>query len=286
YWVDCDKGVRMVTDFLATTLAGRPAEFAGGRLANQPRRYGIVFPDTPEYRACGNQIVAGARSIGVDMHSATYSLNVQAITDRGRGIAQEFAQRGITTVLLATDPLFPYFMTSTAALQADWRPEWIQLGAAFLDRDFSGQLYDQAQWNRAFGISLVGQTVPARSTAAYAAYQSVDPTTSPSPYVVELAYYQLYVLAIGLHLAGPDLTPHTFASGMRSYVSPGAGQAGAWAFPEGQWTAPQDGRIVWWEATGTSPFNNQPGRYVDDGRRFPIGGLPDSGVTLFPNGIR
>ena len=177
----------------------------------------------------------------------------------------------------------PYFMT-TNATQSGWFPEWINGGIAYMDADWAGQLYDAAQWKNAFGISLTGTPQPARATYGYAAYQSVDPKTSPDPILVEGIYYQLYIIALGIQMAGPNLTPAAFADGLHRYQAPATGPQGTWAFPPGDFTAPQDARILWWDPNLTSVYNGAKGAYRDTGQRFPLGSLPkgDPPVKLTP----
>ena len=65
---------------------------------------------------------------------------------------------GVTSVLLAGDPVFPTFLTREATTQGFF-PEWVVLGYAFTDTAVFGRQYDQQQWAHAFGVSLL----PART---------------------------------------------------------------------------------------------------------------------------
>ena len=65
---------------------------------------------------------------------------------------------GVTSVILAGDPVFPTFLTQEATAQ-DCFPEWVVLGYAFTDTAVFGRQYDQQQWAHAFGVSLL----PART---------------------------------------------------------------------------------------------------------------------------
>ena len=57
----------------------------------------------------------------------------------------------------------------------------------------------------AFGVSSLEPFVPPTQTIAYAAYKSVR--EDEPAFSVDLIYYQMYMLAIGLQGAGPNLTP-------------------------------------------------------------------------------
>ena len=54
---------------------------------------------------------------------------------------------------------------------------------------------------------------------------------------VEEIYYQLYMLALGIHMAGPNLTPQTFEAGMFSY--PGASGPRGYLDASGPTTTPR-----------------------------------------------
>lgn len=269
---DCSKVVDFIVEFAEKSLNGR--KVVTGQFKGQARKYGLVYPNTPVYQQCGDQARNELARVGYPVTDyKQYTLSLDAISQSAGPIASEFANRGITTVLLVSDPLMPYFMT-TNATQIGWFPEWINSGIAYMDADWAGQLMDKSQWPNSFGVSLTGPAEPARATYGYAAYQSIDPKTSPSPLVVAPIYYQLYLLSIGIQMAGPKLTPESFAAGMRSYKSPGSGALGTWALPKGDYSVSQDARVVWWDPKASSNFNGAAGAYRDNGQRYRRGSLP------------
>lgn len=71
---------------------------------------------------------------------------------------------------------------------------------------------------------------------------------------------------------------------MHRYEAPAVGPQGTWAFPPGDFTAPQDGRIIWWDPNMTSVYNGASGAWRDTGERFRLGTLPsgDPPVSLTP----
>src|SRR3546814_12399489 len=86
------------------------------------------------------------------------------------------------------------------------------------------------------------------------------PGDEPS-FGVEELYYQMYILAIGIQLAGPNLTPETFQAGMYAYPG-GVGPRGTWGFGPGDHTPTDDYREIWWDPDRISPQNNKPGAGV------------------------
>lgn len=276
---DCDKVAKFVSDFVLKQIYDYPV--LTGQYKGQKRKIGIVYPESPAYSPCAEHAKEIVEKAGKKWPEArTYRLSLDGIPPDSRDIAAAFANQGITTVILFTDPLVPYFMTATAE-QSNWHPEWIEAGVAFLDTDFAAQLYEPKQWRNAFGVSLLGDLLPARSTDAYRAYRSIDSSTSPVDLAVELMYYNLYEIAIGVQMAGPNLTPETFGEGMRAYKPAKAvGPAGSWLWPQGEFTAPADGRVVWWDPTKVSVYNGQLGSYASTGERFPIGQIPAKEVHV------
>ena len=143
------------------------------------------------------------------------------------------------------DPVFPVYLTSRAAEQG-YTPEWVVAGVALTDQDIVGQLFQQSEWSHAFGVTFNGPTVPKQNTFGYSAYKQISSGTEPAN-AVDLIYAQMYEMAIGIQMAGPDLTPATFQNGMRAYPGSQAGAAnalyGTWSFPAGHYT-PQSGLVL------------------------------------------
>ena len=115
------------------------------------------------------------------------------------------------------------------------------------------------------------QAVTASATA-YKAMRDDEPS-----FGVELIYNQLNILAIGIQMAGPELTPETFEAGLFRYPQR-AGPAGTWAFGPNDYATAEDAREVYWDPRRTSIETRERGTYVDvnGGRRFPIGRWPNT----------
>ncbi len=273
---DCTKVVEAVADFGIKYLKGHPnADYAGGDLKGKPRKIALIAPDNPIYQQCAKKGVALMEAAGLHIDDVrSYPLDINSITNTTpQNLVSALSGEGITTVVLATDPVLPFFMTSKAELQ-EWSPEWVLTGVGLTDADYVGQLMQQDQWKHAFGVSYLAQQQPVRASDAYYAYKSIDPDGTIAELTGQIIYYSLEMLAIGIQGAGPNLTPETFMQGLQRYRG-GTGQAGTWAFTaEDPFTPNVDGRVVWWDPNGTSTYNGAPGTYADNGKRYPIGGLP------------
>ena len=110
-----------------------------------------------------------------------------------------------------------------------------------------------------------------RASLGYRAYKSVR-SDEPS-IAVDILYYFMYVMAIGIQMAGPDLTPATFQQGMFNYPR-ATGSAGSWGFGPGDYTPMDDAMVIWWNPDAESPYNGKKGAYQSDGKRYRPGQWP------------
>jgi len=280
---DCSKVAAATVASGIKLLKSKGAVYAGGDLRGKPRKIAVVAPDNPVYQSCENTALTAAKAAGLPIADhRSYPLSLDNLQSNAQTLVSEFQNEGITTVVLATDPVTPFFMTSDAD-QAGYFPEWVVTGVGFTDADYVGQLMDQKEWAHAFGLSFLGPQVPERADPGYLAYRSVDPNTDPDPLMVDPLYYALEQVAVGIQEAGPNLTPANFAAGMRGYHG-GPGEAGLWAFPGGDHSAPQAARLIWWNPTKVSPFDNVAGTYEWNGTFYPITAFPSGAPPLFLDG--
>jgi hypothetical protein len=268
---DCTSLARNVAEYMNKRVFARPAEHAGGDLRGRPRKVALIAPDNPEYQRCAADGYAAVKAAGNTATNYTYTLDLNALSDQANNLAAKIKHDGITTVVLATDPLLPLLLTSRMS-QQHYYPEWVVMGTVLTDTDMVGQLYDQSQWQHAFGLSMLGEQQPQTGSYAYAAAKSVDPDHEPTP-GADLLYYLLYMVATGIQMAGPDLTPESFAAGMRAYPG-GSGPAGTWGYPQGQYSPYRDSREIWWDPNSPSPYNGTNGRYVSTNQRYRPGRWP------------
>jgi hypothetical protein len=278
---DCSVAAEVSSEVAVKAILGFPARHAGGDLNGRGRTLGLVAPDNLEYQQCVDTgvDVLEAAGYGVD-YRADYVLNLSTITETARGIVAQLKENGITSVACACDPIMVMRLAEFADQQG-YEPEWLVMGVGFTDLDLVGQMVARGsgeQWSRAFGGTPWAAQQAFGSSAGYRAYRSVR-DDEPS-LLVDLLYYQLYQLAIGVQMAGPTLTPDNFETGMFAYPE-GTGAAGTWDFAPEHYTGLVDYRILWWDPAVVSPFNDQPGGYRDDGTRRRQGELPEGELEVF-----
>jgi hypothetical protein len=291
-----EQATRHWAEFVGTQLAGDKATHAGDpALQAKPRVFGVLHYDDAAgtFRRSVSAFEQRLGAVGVRPAATVgYSLDLNTAQSQSRTLVARMKDAGVTSVILAGDPLFPIFLTREATSQG-YFPEWIVLGYAFTDTAVFGRQYDQQQWSHAFGVSLL----PARTTegadelANLITWQTGQ-HPSASTYR-ELAQAPLLFFT-GVHLAGPDLTADTFRAGLFSYPPPATTVSTRLHMSWGRhhiWngvdlTAGDDATVIWWDPIATGPDEvgtNGAGlyRYADAGTRYLPGAWPKTKVGLY-----
>jgi hypothetical protein len=279
---DCTVIGETGTEYSVKRLLDRPAEWAGGALQGQTRRTALIAPDNPEYQQCvaaSERVIQDAgKKIDVVLD---YNLNLATLSDQAATLLAQLRNEDVTTVACTCDPTMVLYLTQQAKAQG-YEPEWQVLGTGFTDLDLVGQAYDrnesEGQWDRAFGLSYFAQQEQLTESTGYEAYRTVRDDT-PSQ-LVDILYYQLYALVIGIQMAGPELTPENFETGMFAYPG-GTGTAGTWDFKPEHYSPQIDAREVWFDSDTPSAFNGDPGTYLSDGTRYRQGEWPEGEPEVF-----
>jgi hypothetical protein len=238
---------------------GTPAAYAGGTLKNAPRKFAIVAPASTDDQLSIDAAQQIMQQAGCSATKVIYNLDLGTAAQQAAGIISELKADKVTTVLYAGDPVFPVYLSGQAANQS-YLPEFVINGTNLTDMDYVAQEWNQEFAAHVLGISPNEPAIAPDQTAGYAAYKSVSPSTAPAAFV-NLIYAQMQMLAIGIQMAGPDLTPQTFQQGMFDYP-PREGPLGLWGFSSQQYTTPNDVREICWHPTAISPFNGKAGAYV------------------------
>jgi hypothetical protein len=288
-WSNFPDGTNVVysagAEIIARQPAGSTAEFAGPEYKGKPRVYGIVAPENQEYQesvARYTDLLATANlHIKINLK---YKLDISSMPNQASNIIAQLKNAGVTTVLCGCDPVMLALGLTPKANEQDYHPEWGTAGLAFVDQDIVSQLIDPGQWSHAFGIAYNAESEPQGRSYPYAAYKQIRPNDEPA-FGVEELYYQLYMLAIGLQMAGPNLNPTTFERGMFAYPG-GQGPRGLWHFGPGDYTTTDDFREIWWDPNRISGQNNRQGAWAQlaGGKRYTAATLPHGPAPFFTEG--
>jgi hypothetical protein len=278
---DCSAVAENSTEYANEKLLNRPAEFAGGDLQGETRRIAVIAPNNLEYQQCvstGLQVIEDAGN-RIDLE-LEYVLDFATVASQAPSLLARLRDADITSVACYCDPLMVLSLAGEAT-QQDYFPEWLIGGVGFLDLDIVGQFIassGEGQWEHAFGGSPSTPQQPAGQSEAYRAYTSVR-DDEPSLFV-DVVYLQLLPLVLGVQMAGPDLTPENLETGMFAFPER-TGVAGTWDWGPGHYSPVRDIREIWWDPDAISPFNGQPGSYVDNGQRYRTGEIPAGDPEVF-----
>jgi hypothetical protein len=276
---DCTQVSEASAQIAVNQLEGKPASFAGPALAKDPRKIAILAPDNPWYQQCVANSERIFKAAGdPEPLNIPYQLDIATLSTQAASVIAKLKADNITTVVCGCDPIFPVYLTQRAQ-QQNYYPEWSVIGVALTDEDIVGQLFNQSEWAHAFGVTYQGKTIPYQATLGYSAYKTVR-HDEPAQ-LVNLIYAQMYMLALGVQLAGPDLTAANFERGMRSYPG-GTGEFGTWGFPTGHFTPTLDGAEIYWDPNATSAYNGKKGAYIFSSPRYKTGRFPRGNFSHQP----
>jgi hypothetical protein len=260
--------------------------WAGQGVQNgKPRKVAFVYPDNPIYVQCAKRVIDALAAAGHPVaDNITYTLDLSQLSQEAGSIEQKIVNDGITTVGCGCDPITLVYLTGDLE-NAHYEPEIFNIGAAFTDIDLVAQLFNQKVWAHAAGITNNGDVPPYGGSLGYAAAKSVDPNNPPA-HIVDIIYEQLYMLALGIHQAGPNLTPATFQQGMFNYQG-GNGEYGPWTFNANgktYWTPQHQYRFEWWNPNIISTFDQEQGAWVVGKTFYSAATTPSGPPPVFPNG--
>jgi hypothetical protein len=219
----------MRAEVICKEVAPYPPQYAGEADLNDPiakkRVFGLIWPGASSLDNT-DAYVAGANFFKQQLAKCGVSLaeddSFPIVDTNGPADAQtlmaKFKQKGVTTVILVSDPIDPIYLTNAASKQ-QYFPEWFNTGSALIDETHYGRLYDSSEWKHSFGVSFLPDRVPTDAGEAWAMYSWGYHTTPPAPYTTNNGLYAFArSFVTGVQLAGPKLTPYTFQCGQPPYT--------------------------------------------------------------------
>ena len=304
------QGYIQRAEYIDKRLAGRNAVYAGTSLgttgpvdlATKRREFGLLYFETADnaYRSGVDFFERELQKYNVRLKvrlAYTGPPNLATTQEQSRPFISKLKSEGVTSVIFSGDPISPAIFTSEATKQ-QYFPEWIITGSALTDTTIFARTYDQLQWDKAFGISFLVVRSPEEQGDAYRIHQWFHGREATAANQYGVIYAPVFTLFTGIHMAGPDLNPTSFARGLFAYPPTGQGfvtapttswgDHGIWPFTD--FTQYDDVTEIWWDpnATGEDEVGNQGKgmyRYVDGGKRYLPGQHPNADPRVFdPNG--
>jgi hypothetical protein len=294
--MECERISSHVAEYIGKRLAGKPAKHAGSSaLAASTRSFATYVPDNDEYQRCAKRTEDLLQSeYGVAPGGRyNYQLDISRFQQQAHEAVVQFKAAGVTTLVLAADPFSVIFLTQAADDQ-DWHPEWLLIGVAGTDTDQFARSYSAAQVEgHMFGLSQLSDTgsifgaqgEPGVLWDKLEGNDILNGTTGD--------FYSLVHVYNFLQAAGPQLTAENIATGVQTLPPLGEPDrpVGLWHYargsdggPEGDHTAVDDSREVYWDPS--APSIDEPGetgRWVAtyEGRRFSNGEWPDEDPPVY-----
>jgi hypothetical protein len=280
---DCTAVSQVSAEYSNKRLLGGNADFAGTGLQGKPRTLAVIAPNNLEYQQCVDVYAKGIEAEGhkIDLR-LDYTLDITQLATQASSLMAKLKSTGTTSVSCACDPILQAYLAQNADAQ-DYHPEWLIAGVGFIDLDLGGQIIANLagdQWNHAFGGSPLAAAPSPETSEAHKAYDEVRPGGPEPSLLVDTIYDQILTLALGIQMAGPDLTPETFETGLFAFPK-AQGQAGLWDWLPDHYTPVRDIREIWWDPEKVSAFNNKKGTWVDNGVRWPDGKIPEGNPEVF-----
>jgi hypothetical protein len=262
-----DNAAYATVGLVCQRLKDLPAIDSGDEvMKTQKRVFGIVTPENPVYSAAGDIMERGLKQCGAPIgRRIKYALNIATASQQAASAVAQLKAAGVTTVLCGCDPIGPVFFAQ-AANQQQYYPEWDTLWWG----DVSQRSVDSAQWSHAISIGTAGQVPPKDQLEAYRAMKMAGAEPAEPNYSVP--YYNLLQLFMGLHAAGPKLTPDSLQRGIFSLPKSDDGDTGVWSFGKGAYSPHTTFVVAYWDPNLVSNFDGQKGGYVacEGGKRFPF----------------
>ena len=284
-------------EYVCKHLAGKNVQYAGVGVTG-PRKFGLVYvtgqnevayPEDIEAKPLAEKYFAqcGIHFVKEVGYSYDPGRNQTDVTNM---IAQLKAA-GVTTVVPFWDPLYPILITQEATRQAFF-PEWIITGTGLSDTTTAGRLYDQNQWNHAFGSSPLWITwATVAKSAGYREYHWARPQDPPGAEGVLVNIYRSRIAEMftAIHMAGPNLNQSSLTAGAFAYPHTGGTPGRPLLFRTRDYpTAIKDFSEVYYDPNASGPDERgDSGRGMitraDGGKRYQIGGWYSGPPHVFGN---
>lgn len=312
YPMEVDEEFANLGEWVCNRLVGRKAQWSTGfdgqappkALADQIRKFGVLLEpfteDDPVARPDAlNPITARLKACGAPVSNDTIIVNpVNGLYDpaTAQNAMLQLKTKGVTSVICMCN-FFSFGSLQRGATTAGYHPEWITstFGLNDVPSSFTLGAGPPDQMQHTFGVTFQPRVVKPLLNPYNVAMAEGDPSIAPDQLsTVEGAlevYRALLVLASGIQMAGPKLTPDTFRDGLRNTVFPNPitqTMAGFVGFKPNGYSMTKDGAEWWWSTRARGPFSDSAAKsgavcYLDGGRRYELGGWPKGEPPFFTN---
>lgn len=280
-----DQIGRNIAEMVCNQLVHKSPKWAGVPQSTQSeRKFGVLRGTTAgftpvDFSAFDAGVArCGVKPVNIDFNGATEQNSIASM-----------ASQNVTTVICLCDGNQLSQQEMIYASAQHYYPEWIvQDYSDGQDEDSAPGLMPQDQVTHIMTLKSWNKTVRRSDTPQFWAQQEMDPGAAAT-LNQNFLYWDLLLIASGIQMAGPNLTPQTFEQGLfrTQFPNPGAGAApyyqGTVGFGPGNHSMVDDFGLAWFSLTDPPPDSSAPGAYcyVDKGRRFSLGNWPVGDAQLY-----
>jgi hypothetical protein len=276
-------------------LPNNPAQNFNG----QPRRLGVISTNDPDNEDTVKQVLAPALAKCGDKiwHTYFYDQNINTAAQQVEaGIsAMDTPQDPASVVLCLCDSVAPAFLYQ-GEMNHNYYPENVIASDQQMDYDTAGQSYTSTNgqpvlacpnpsrgcvYDMAFGLSIEESPEPQGGDVGVRVIKDGGGAGAPghmTPIVASQWARHYSMLANFMEAAGPRLTPANMQAASVGLPAVGGGGSGKTLLQvaPGDWYWMQDTRVVYFDKHKASPYNGQPGTYVQIGPRYNLGQFPSA----------
>ena len=286
-------------EYITKRLAGRPAIHAGDESMHDTERvFGRIWIDSSDSSKDNNEFFEGLLAEGdVEVtESLSYQLDPNTLQEQAANMIARLKSAGVTTVILATDPVAPRDITQEATAQ-EYFPEWIVTGAVLVDTSVFARTYDQTQMAHAFGLGDLAARVSAETGGTRFTYEWFHGETPAADDTIGVLDPQPALLFPVLQAVGPELTHKRFRDALfvadataRAISQPSLSWGDKQRWPESitlpDYLGVDDATEIWWNPTEVGPdelAREAEGMwmFVDGGKRYLAGEWPETDPAAF-----
>jgi len=289
---------RNKAEWICNALAGKRAEFAGGAEATKTRKFALVVTTTTDgHKPDVGPMKSVLKGCGVDVSGQEYEI-VKRDGDDAAGLSQaqdiilQMQGAGVTSVICECHTQSSGFFMSPIAGKQGYQPEWLIGTYYYQAEDIHIQYNEKTQMVHSFGPQWWNKQLPFEESPWWWALRDADPDFkfgyAPFDfYAARQLWGSISLLAAGIQLAGPELTPQTFAAGLQKaqWPNPNYGKAPYWQADVGfggSHSFIRDAALVW-GSTAPSNWGNIAGAYcyARQGVRYRFGSWPRDNAGLY-----
>lgn len=291
YGPSIDAIGRNVAQWICRTLAGRTADLAGVGTRGADRKFALMVPRAPGGTADTSDLQEALRGCDVYPRRVEYDPVFDESDPKYRAMVADLQHEGVTSIACYCSGAERQSLMA-AASDLHYYPEWLTLPFEGQDHDFDGTTQPADQRGQVFGITATNRWNEWSSSPWMWALKEVDPEhreqtppVSLNAWVRPLRQYEpLLLLASGIQMAGPNLTPHTFETGLfkTRFPNPRSGQAPYYqahvGFGPGDHSMVDDYAAIWFDPSARSHYSGPGGAqcYIGRGTRWSLGWWPDA----------